>query len=170
MHTKAEYLDWRERFRPDPIKLIIVAESPPFSQEYFYKPKHGSGRDEVLFRTLMKHIEADYQTKEQGLTKFQGKGWYLIDATYTPVNNIKDDKERNKAIMRNYPELVTDLRSLTPDCSTPIILIKSNVCKLLESRLLKEGFRVINRGIRPPFPLYGDTVFRSKLSEILRAS
>jgi hypothetical protein len=118
----------------------------------------------------MKHLGADYPHKEQGLRRFQEEGWFLVDATYDPVNGIEDDKERDRAIMRSYPELVADLRDLTPDNSTPIILIKANVCRLLESRLLKNGFRVINRGIRPPFPLYGDTVFRSKLSEILHAS
>jgi hypothetical protein len=30
-----------------------------------------------------------------------------------------------------------------------VILIKANVCKVLEPRLVKDGVRVLNHGIRP---------------------
>jgi hypothetical protein len=36
----------------------------------------------------------------------------------------------------------------------PVILIKANVCKVLDPRLVKDGVRVLNHGIRPPFPTY----------------
>ncbi len=168
MHTKEQYLACRNQHGPAHLKYIIVAESPPISGEYFYKPKHSSGNDEVLFYTLMKYIGAHYSTKHEGLLQFQEAGWFLVDATYTSVNKIDDDKERDRVILQKLPELVADLRSLP---TAPIILIKANVCKVLESRLLKQGFPVINRGKRPRFPWYhGDKALLGTLDEILRAA
>jgi hypothetical protein len=57
----------------------------------------------------------------------------LADATYEPVKVDAYKKvERNEIIMRDYPLLRDDLLSLTPDRSVPIIVIKSNVCELLD--------------------------------------
>ena len=77
---------------------------------------------------------------------------------------------RNRAILRDYPLLVTDLKELTPDRSAPVVLIKANVCKVLEPRLVKDGFRVLNRGIRPPFPTYQPDMFREDFNRILRSA
>ena len=38
MLTKADYLAFRRRFEPTPIRLVVVAESPPQNQKYFYNP------------------------------------------------------------------------------------------------------------------------------------
>jgi hypothetical protein len=43
----------------------------------------------------------------------------------------------------------------------PVILIKANVCKVLDPRLVKDGVRVLNHGIRPPFPTYPPDKFRT---------
>ena len=42
-----------------------------------------------------------------------------------------------------------------PDRSVPLILIKTNICKLLEPKLTRDGFRVLNRGCLIPFPASG---------------
>ncbi len=34
----------------------------------------------------------------------------------------------------------------------PIILLKTNVCKILDPKLTEDGFNVINRGRAIPFP------------------
>jgi hypothetical protein len=38
-----------------------------------------------------------------------------------------------------YPLLRDDLASLTPDRSIPVVLIKANVCRILEPLLSKDG-------------------------------
>ncbi len=134
---------------------------------FFYKPAKGNGNGEPLFRALMQHINATYSTKEGGLRQFMDKDLLLVDATYAPVNSIEDADERAKVILADYPALVADLLDLTPDRSAEIILIKHNVCELLESRLLKDGFRVINRKIKVPFPYASADPFCKKLDEIL---
>ena len=50
----------------------------------------------------------------------------------------------SRAIVGGYQSLREDLASLLPDRPAPLILIKENVCRLLEARLREDGFgRVI---------------------------
>ena len=52
LYTKREeYLLFRSAFAPEPVKLVIIAESPPNSGLYFYDP---DGRiTEPLFAKLL---------------------------------------------------------------------------------------------------------------------
>jgi hypothetical protein len=146
------YLSLRQRYEPNAITLAIVAESPPASGKYFYDPD--GAITEPLFAALMKSLGLSPRTKASGLSVFQQRGWILVDATYEPVNDL-NNIERDAILIRNYPLLRDDLTRLTPDRSAPIILIKTNVCAILEQRLMAEGFNVFNRGRRLPFPSHG---------------
>ena len=48
---------------------------------------------------------------------------------------------------RDYPLLLEDLAALLPDRSMPIILLKANVCWLLDETLTHDEFNVLNKGI-----------------------
>jgi len=61
------------------------------------------------------------------------------------VNELSPSK-RNRAIVGDYQSLREDLARLLPDRSAPLILIKENVCRLLEARLRQDGFNVLNAG------------------------
>jgi hypothetical protein len=143
------YLSFRSRYAPERIRLALIAESPPSSGNYFYDP--AGIPSEQLFTALMRQLGFSPRTKQDGLEEFQRNGWILVDATYQPVNSF-NTLSRNQIIARDYPLLRDDLASLTPDRSVPLILIKANVCRLLEPRLLEDGFHVINRGRAVYFP------------------
>src|SRR3974390_1150499 len=64
-------------------------------------------------------------------------------------------QERTGTIVRDYPHLRDDLKSLDSTQSVPIILIKMNVCRLLTNRLSVDGFNVLNRDDPIPFPSSG---------------
>jgi hypothetical protein len=150
---KSEYLASRRRCEPEQVRLIVIAESPPDTGLYFYNP---TGRPtEPLFSALMKQLGVSCLSKEQGLREFQRSGWVLVDATYEPVNGIRRDSQRNTIIERDYPALRDDLIRLTSDRSVPLILLKVNVCRILEPKLAQDRFTVLNRGIEPPFPSHG---------------
>jgi len=93
-------------------------------------------------------------TKEVGLREFQRTGWLLVDATYEPVNKL-DKRSAARVIERDYPLLRDDLATMTPDRSVPLVLIKKNICKVLEPKLTGDGFKVLNRGCLIPFPASG---------------
>jgi hypothetical protein len=124
------------------------------SGKYFYDP---AGKpSEPLFSALLCQLGSDrVATKEAGLLLFQRAGRVLVDATYEPVNDGRSKAERDRTIERGYPLLRADLDSLTPDRSAPLILIKANVCRVLEPRLAADRFIVLNRGRAIYFPSSG---------------
>jgi hypothetical protein len=163
-----QYLTLRRQYEPEHLKLLLVAESPPASGLYFYNP---DGRvTEPLFSALMKRLDIRCSEKSEGLSKLQRRGWLLVDATYAPVNRLSDTARR-KIIKRDFPLLCDDLLKLTPDRSAPLVLIKHNVCLILEPLLTHDGFNVLNRGIVVPFPSTGhQRQFHEKFKSIqLRA-
>jgi len=166
--SRNEYLSLRRRYEPESIKLVIVAESPPASGRYFYDPD--GRRTEPLFAALMKQLNYPPDTKESGIREIQRRGWVLVDATYDPIND-RNNRKREKAIIRDYPLLRNDLKSLKLDSKTPIILIKANVCRALEPRLISDGFNVINGGKVVYFPASGrQSEFRRQFRAIFNSA
>jgi hypothetical protein len=149
-----EYLAFRRKFEPTSVKLVIVAESPPKTGKYFYDP---AGRTtEPLFAALMQQLKHAPATKEDGLREFQLRGWLLVDATYEPVD---------------YDLLRYDLDRMLSDKSTPVVLIKANVCRLLESRMKEDGFNVLNGGRAVYFPSNGrQPDFRRQFDAVLKST
>jgi hypothetical protein len=62
---------------------------------------------------------------------------------------------RNKPILHDLPLLLEVLRIHTVP-STELILVKASVCELLDSPLTSNGFTVLNRGKKVPFPSTGN--------------
>lgn len=109
----------------------------------------------------MKQLPYYPSSKKDGLKEFKRKGWMLIDATYQPVDKRKD---RNDIIERDYFKLRHDRSSLLQDRSTPVILIKANVCQILGRKLLKDGFNVLNNDNDPvPFPSHSHQIRFGKM-------
>jgi hypothetical protein len=152
MFDRAYYHALRKLYQPNGLKLAIVAESPPKSGKYFYD-KCGA-KSEPLFSALMQRLNFIPADKEDGLREFQRRGLILVDATYEPVDGMSNGA-RNEVIARDYPLLVEDLKSISAGLMFPIILLKANVCRLLDPKLTKDGFNVINRGRAIPFPSTG---------------
>jgi hypothetical protein len=147
---------------------VIVAESPPASGKYFYDTT-GSTK-EHLFAAIMLQLGVSPLTKEAGLRELQQRGWVLVDATYQPVDKLTEDAshDRNEVIARDYPLRLDDLASLMPNRSIPLVLIKANVCRILEPLLSKDGFSVLNGGKAIYFPSNGrQTEFKNQFSAVL---
>ena len=92
----------------------------------------------------------------------------LIDATYEPVNAL-NKRDRDMVIERDYLELCGDLKRLlaTRWSEVPLVLIKANVCKLLEPKLKRDGFNVLNKGRSVYFPASGQQlIFDRQFGEI----
>jgi len=162
---RGEYLALRRVYQPATVRLAIVAESPPASGKYFYNPS--GAVTEPLFAAMMRQLRCSPATKEQGLEMFRQGGWVLVDATYQPVNNLSDTG-RNKVIADDYPTLRADLNDLMFDRKAPVILIKANVCRLLESKLTEDRFEVLNRRRVVSFPSNGrQNEFHKQFGSIL---
>jgi hypothetical protein len=167
---RRRYLSFRNKFKPKRIRLVLIAESPQVSGKYFYDAT--GDVSEPLFKALIKHLGMKTlpAAKEIGLRKFQQKGWLLVDATYEPVNK---SHSRNRVIKRDYPKLRQDLVRLTKpkQASVPLVLIKANVCRILELPLRADGFNVLNNGRLVYFPSYGrQNDFRRQFGMILKSA
>jgi hypothetical protein len=152
--SRGQYLQLRAPYLPEDRKIVFVLESPPKSGLYFYNPE---GRvSEPLFNAMMKDIIGiKPNSKDEGLREFASRGFLLIDATYTPVNHEHfSHQERNKRILDDLPVLIEELRGCVGP-NTGVVLVKANVCTLLEPILVAHGFPILNRGRSIPFPSNG---------------
>jgi hypothetical protein len=164
---RAEYLRLRAPYVPEHPKIVFVLESPPKSGLYFYNPE---GRvSEPLFSAMMKDIIGfKARSKDEGLREFASRGFSLIDATYTPVNHDHfSHQERNKLILADLPNLVDELHGYVGP-ETGVVLVKANICTLLEPILAAHGFPILNRGRIIPFPSNGQqNRFREAVRHVL---
>jgi hypothetical protein len=167
--TRNGYLSLRRVYEPQTLKLIIVAESPPISGRYFYNPD-GAITEPLFAALIMKQLNLSPGTKEAGLRAFQGRGWLLVDATYEPVNKLTD-AGRNNVIHRDYPSLRHDLRQLTGKQAIPLVLLKANVCRTLQPKLIADGFNVINQREVVYFPSNGrQNEFHKQFADLLNVA
>lgn len=151
---------------PKKLRVVFVLESPPSGGGYFYNP---NGRvSEILFRSFMQLIKFSATTKDLGLKEFARQGYLLVDPIYIPVDKL-DDKEADILILKNYKEFTKDLNKLIDNKKkTPIILVKSNILKILEKPLISDGYNVVNNGLMVPFPLHYHTKnFLERLKKLL---
>lgn len=158
------YKEMRDAYKPETMRAIFILESPPKSGKYFYNP--AGNVNEQLFKALMQFAGIEHGKKEEGLRQFRDRGFFVVDASYQPVNNLKG-KARDNKILEEYGALVHDLNFINPDRTIPLILVKKNICKLMEPRLKNAGFKVANDGVSVPFPGSGrQRDFRERIARI----
>jgi len=164
---KDYYAKLRNKYLPSDLRVIFVAESPPASGKYFYNEDGSLG--EPLFRAMMNVLDIKPTTKTEGLKAFRQTGHLLVDATYTPVNKFQG-KRRELTILSDYKNLTHDLKNLCGNKNPDVILIKANICRLLERKLRSDGFNVKNGGVIVPFPSNGQQKnFLREMNKIYRS-
>ena len=164
-----------QKYNPDKIKILFIAESPPFKEEgealrYFYF-ENLTKRDS-LFRNIMQVLfpeEYDDFKKSKDkvplLNKFKENGFFLIDACDYPINQYKN-RTRDDLINKDFPKLLQKIKTVIDD-DTKTILIKKNIFDLLFYRLKSEGINAINTE-HLDFPSSGNQKkFKTKLCKLL---
>jgi hypothetical protein len=88
------------------------------------------------------------------------------------VNKLSGSKsDRDKTITRDYPLLRDDLTRLLSGGSVPIVLIKENVCRILQPKLLEHGFNVLNGNRVVYFPGSGrQNDFHRQFGAVLKST
>lgn len=179
MLTEGELKKIRDNFRPSkfdvPLKAIFIAESPPVNGNFFYDNK--SKTDLFLNLTKAVGIESENKGKQEVLTDFAKKGYFLIDASYVTLQGLVDELFKVKKILDDYPKFKEDLISLEGSekiniKEIPIILIKKTVYIALEALLKQDGFKVtIEKEENPRFPIFNDDPsFIAKIKELLKTA
>jgi len=113
--VRNETIKMNARYVPETIKILFVAESPPWDfvkdkHSYFYAPgqvEHGG----LSYHIVSVLFEEKFHTKEHFLQKFMEEGLYLIDMVKCPINKLTKE-EKKKAIRSCAKYLNEELHSL----------------------------------------------------------
>jgi hypothetical protein len=170
--TTEDYARARDRYKPDKVIVLFIAESPPSSGGYFYFSQT-IGKDH-LFRETMKALELWPLSRPMGkgldkrpfLAAFHSKGFFLIDTCELPVDKLPPAERRN-AIVRGADRIVYKVKHLDP---TNIVIVKKTVFHPIREALEKAGLRAMVLNKAPlPFPSHGNQQkFRDGLRHALK--
>ena len=130
-----------ERFRPEKVRLLLVAEAPPRSRDRYFYFRAVSAHDS-LFRYVVKGLYGftpDRVTKPELLQRLSSDGVYLIDLSEAP-EGVSD-------LRGVVPGLIARCRALRPEA---IVVIKTRVYDAAFASLRSAGLPVVDRRI--PFP------------------
>ena len=130
-----------EQYRPDRIRLLLIAEAPPADPDrYFYFQEVNT--HDSLFRHVARSlldVEPTRENKPELLAQLQQQGTFLIDLKPDPVDST--------ALNSCVPELVHRVQGLKPE---RIVLIKATVYDVAYPALAAAGLPVSS--VRIPFP------------------
>lgn len=130
-----------ERYRPDPVRLLLVAESPPRALDRYFYFEDVTVQDS-LFRYVVRSLLDEEPTrarKPELLGRFRDEGVFLID--------LKPDPMNDRSLRHHVPDLVSRVLDLAP---RSVILIKATVYDAAFGPLRVNGLPVVDERI--PFP------------------
>lgn len=149
------YEELRERYRPERICVLLVAESPPDpgdgKRRFFYSPEL---RADNLYRGVAQALypepdEIDIRDKPAVLGRIRADGFWLIDAVDEPVNKL-GSAARAEAIAAGVPRLVKRCIELAPELG--VIICHGKVYAAAAQPLREAGVALLHD--EPlPFPL-----------------
>ncbi len=120
MQDRREQL--RESYRPQRVRLLFVAESPPASGRFFYQ------RDSGLYRAMRDAFES---TDAAFLDLFRDLGCYLIDLCADPVDHL-EPAARRTSCAEGEAALARQIALLEPPIiATLLVSIEANVHRAL---------------------------------------
>lgn len=110
----------RKHYRPDPVRILFVGESPPASGRFFYQADSG------LYRAVRDTFLTAFPTvkKAEFLDSFRATGCYLVDLCSEPVNKMTRDARRC-ACRTGEIRLARMIRALSPQI---IVTIVKSIC------------------------------------------
>ncbi|WP_286959542.1 hypothetical protein [Arsenicicoccus sp. UBA7492] len=167
------YAERRARWRPEHVRLLLIAESAPddggdlTNRRFFYDETLTS--KDSLFREVVRALYDDPSltsgpnAKTPWLTQLKADGVFLIDLAAEPVN-YHGAGERAAALRRNIQATVDEAESLKPD---GIVLVKRNVFELLNAPMRDAGLPVLHDDF-VPFPGSGQQRrFRERFAQAI---
>ncbi len=173
-----EYEKIRHEYLPHPVKVLLIAESPPPTPDiggsrHFYRTDKIRTDDRLFTNTIralypktvdLKEHELE-ENKEQWLKQFQSDGWYMIEALEKSLVHEVTKPQRQALIKEGLPRLIRRVKTLAnPD--TKLILIKSNVFEVAAEPLHQAGFKVLNTELLDYPGHFNQHAYRQKLAKL----
>jgi len=162
----------REKYRPEFIKTIFIAEAPPCTDDrffYFEDIKKGDSLFLHIIRAVFPELEA-WETKairakkEELLIQFRDQGYFLEDSVAEAIPKGTKPKEKENIIINNQEDL---LKRISPyKAQSNFVVLSSTVFKANYELLKNEGFNILN-DFMIPFPGSGQqSNFKAGIAEI----
>ena len=139
---RSRRVDAAERYRPQHIRLLLVAEAPPKAQDRYFYFDDVHTQDSLfryVARSLLPDAEPTRENKPVLLAQLRDRGVFLIDLKQDPVDGT--------ALSAYVPDLVRRVQELRPD---RIVLITATVYDAAYAALAAAGLPVSS--VRVPFP------------------
>jgi len=170
----------REKYRPQHIKILLIAESPPpppdvqSSRQFYYTGR--IRKDDRLFTNTIRALypetietpEPELEAhKEAWLKRFMHDGWYMIEALTESQPHEATKEQRQERIRQALPALLERIRNVASD-DTKVILIKSNVYDVAATPLRDAGFTVLNTELVDYPGRFNQKAYRAKLAALAR--
>lgn len=164
----------RRRYRPDPVRVAIISESPPSHEagRFFYLEDVVTG--DSLFLEMMKALYEDARgnaravrrRKPEYLARFRDDGFYLLDASREPIAG-ESRGVKARCIREGLDQLQRDLAEIQHG-NMKVILVSSLVYKICCDPLRQSGFDVVNTEMID-FPGFGrQRAFQVKFGDLIR--
>ena len=162
----------RQKYKPEKVKLLFIAEAPPASLDRFFYYEDVKEKD-FLFVELSKvlcktdNVHLIRANKAKILQGIKDSGIYLMDLSDTPLTEKGCYDVYAKADMkRRFMEKLAG-ESAVDKATTTIVLIKATVFDYLYNTLKADGYKVCDARI--PFPSSGQQAnFREKMQQVLK--
>lgn len=133
------------RYRPDKVRLLLVAQAPPAADDRYFYFTDVATQDSLfrsVARAVLPHTEPTRDNKPALLTQLRDRGVFLID--------LKPDPVDGSPLWPYLPALLARIAELAPE---RIVLIKADVFDTAYAALAAAGLPVSK--VRIPFPSSG---------------
>ncbi|MFY0608692.1 MAG: hypothetical protein JXR10_18400, partial [Cyclobacteriaceae bacterium] len=175
-HCMDEFEIARKKYRPDPIKYLLIAETPPKSDSNRFFYFEDVDKQDSLFLETMKvlypHETLNFPTKiirqrkREFLNNFKEQGFYLIDSLNQPFEQRYSSQVKINKIIAGQTKLLNKLKNLIV-AKTPVILISATVYRANFKFLVNNGINVVNSELIDFPGSGGQKKYREKMTRLL---
>lgn len=147
---ESKYAEMAEKYKPEKVKTLFIAESPPDPDSkgdkfpYFYNPDTQEGRG--LWFEMKEALGISSEGKEDFLNKFKERGYFLVDifSTKAELEKFEEIKKGGKEgeWLRMKKEIVDRVSSFIKDYEPErTIFICKGATKLLSLHFPSRGWQ-----------------------------
>jgi len=162
----------RERYRPEHIQMIFIAEAPPCNSDRFFYFENVTKGDS-LFLHIIRAVFPDLEgwptkqiraRKEELLFRFMDSGYFLEHSVRESFPKGTTAKKKEQLMREEQPMLLQRLEKYRNN--SKIILISSMAFKMNHDFLVENGFQVLN-DFMIPYPGSGQQgKFKTAIADI----
>lgn len=162
----------RERYRPEQIRIMFIAEAPPCADDRFFYFENVTKGDSLflhIIRAVFPELE-DWETKqirahkEELLYRFMDAGYFLEDSVLESFPKGMSAKNKESGMKQAQGELLKRIEIYKQN--TKFVILSAMAFRVNQPFLVGQGFQVLN-DMMIPFPGSGQqNKFKAAIAHI----